>query len=330
MWYYIRHYFEHSFDHTHLRPLANAKGTINLRNLNYVQNAVAGQVLAEVLPLTKDVSPLPEKKFIRSEPTLPIGPNTAIDPENPHRLISTINGFVFYHNNQITVKHLLNVRRDVDLHTGNIAFVGDLAVHGDVHSEFELRANDILVKGIIEGAFLRSTGSIVGEGGFKGGQSGKIIADGNIRLAFAETGEIRAHGKVAVDGSCMHCNIYSGSDIVVQGRLLGGVARARKKVFVSTCVGLANDTQTQIILGEDPFLNRMLRKNKDEYQRVSNILESYEQLKEREQNANDQAFEKKIQTYCQEKRNLLQKHIRLKKTTGRKLFTKRRNAYCAG
>ena len=301
MWYYIRHYFEHSFDHTHLKPLADARGSINLRNLNYVQNAVKGQVLAEVLPLTKDMSPLPEKRFIRSEPTLPMGPNTAINPENPNQLISTINGFVFYNHNEITVKHLLNVRRDIDLHTGNIAFVGDLAVYGDVHSEFELRANNILVKGIIEGAFLRAVGSIVGEGGLKGGQSGKVIADGDIRLAFAETGEIRAQGKVAIDGSCMHCNIYSGSDVVVQGRLLGGVVRARKKVFVSSRAGLASDTQTQIILGEDPFIYRMLRKNEEEYQRVSSLLESYEKLIEHHKKANNHDFEKKYKLIAKKK-----------------------------
>lgn len=313
MWYYIRHYFEHSFDHTHLKPLADAKGRINLRNLNYVQNVVEGQVLAEVLPLTKDMSPLPEKRFIRSEPTLPVGPNTAIDPNNPHRLISTINGFVFYNNNEITVKHLLNVRRDIDLHTGNIAFVGDLAVHGDVHSEFELRANNILVKGIIEGAFLRAFGSIVGEGGLKGGQSGKVIADGDIRMAFAETGEIRAHGKVAIDGSCMHCNIYSGSDVVIHGRLLGGVVRAHKKVFVSTRAGFTSDTQTQIVLGEDPFIYRMLRKSEEEYNRVSSILEGYEQLLERYKKDDDRDFEKrykliakKKEIYCKQVHDLKQ------------------------
>ena len=293
MWYYIRHYFEQSFDHLHLRPVADSKGRINLRNLNYVQNVVKGQVLAELLPLTKDMASLPEKRFIRSDPTLPMGTNTALDPDNPNRLISTINGFVFYNNNEITVKHLLNVRRDVDLHTGNIAFVGDLAVYGDVHSGFELRANNIMVKGIIEGAFLRAAGSLVGEGGFKGGQSGKVIADGNIRLAFAETGEIRALGKVAIDGSCMHCNIYSGSDVVVQGRLSGGVLRARNKVFIANRIGLVSNTQTRIVLGEDPFIYRLLHKAQTEYQRVKTILDQYNQLRERIEETSNEAFEKK-------------------------------------
>ncbi len=282
MWYYIRHYFDPDFDYQHLKPITDSKGQVNMRNLNYVQNVVKGQVLAEILPLDNSVSPMPEKRFIMREAVLPAGANTMPDPENPHRLLAAQNGFVFYYNKQITIKHLLNVRRSVDMHTGNIAFVGDLVVHGDVASQFELRAGNVLVKGIIESAFIRSEGSIMGEGGFKGAQAGKLIADKDIRLAFAETGEIRAGHNIAIDGSCLHCNVFSGSNLLVQGRLAGGIIRARHKVYVSRRLGLPGTVLTRVVLGQNPFVYRMIKKLEKEQDRLTLKLYNLESLREKE------------------------------------------------
>ncbi|MBQ4133286.1 MAG: DUF342 domain-containing protein [Desulfovibrionaceae bacterium] len=289
MWYYIRHYFDPDFDYHHLKPVADSKGKVNMRNLNYVQNVVKGQVLAEILPLDHNTSPMPEKRFIMRNPVLPMGANTMVDPKTPHRLLAAQNGFVFYYNRQITIKHLLNVRRSIDMHTGNITFVGDLAVHGDVSSKFELRACNVLVKGIIESAVIRSEGSIVGEGGFKGSQTGKLIADRDVRLAFAETGEIRAGHNIAIDGSCLHCNIFSGANLLVQGRLAGGIIRARHKVYVSHRLGLPGTVLTRVVLGQNPFIYRSIKKLEKEQERLIQKMYNLEALHKKEQEKNGEA-----------------------------------------
>lgn len=308
MWYYIRHYFDPDFDHLHLKPIADSTGRVNLRNLNYVQNVVKGQVLAEVLPIAENMSPLPERRFIMREPILPAGANTEPDPKNPNRLLSSINGFVFYYNKEITVKHLLNVRRNIDLHTGNIVFVGDLAVHGNVTSEFELRANNVMVKGIIEAAFIRTNGSIIGEGGFKGSQEGKLIAEKDIRLAFAETGEIRAKDKVAIDGSCLHCNIYTGS-LMVRGRLAGGTIRARHKVYVAHQLGLISALPTMVVLGQDPFLFRLVRKIKKDQARLQEKMDKFEAVRFRMEEKGEEFIPDKNYLLVQKKLEVLQEKI---------------------
>ena len=308
MWYYIRHYFDPDFDHLHLKPTADSRGRVNLRNLNYVQNVVKGQVLAELLPITENMSPLPERRFIMRDPILPAGANTEIDPENPNRLLSSINGFVFYYNKEITVKHLLNVRRNRDLHTGNIVFVGDLAVHGDVTSEFELRANNVMVKGIIEAAFIRTIGSIIGKGGFKGSQEGKLIAEKDIRLAFAETGEIRARDKIAIDGSCLHCNIYTGN-LMVRGRLAGGTIRAKHKVYVAHQLGLMSALPTKVVLGQDPFVFHLLRKLKKNQTRLQEKMDKFELVRSRMEEKGEEFIPDRKYLLVQKKLEVLQKKI---------------------
>lgn len=313
MRYYIQHYFNPDFDHKQLKGITDSKGRINLRNLNYVQNVVKGQILAEVLPFDDTTVPVPEKRFTRDNPNLPVGSNTEIDPENPNRLIASINGYVFYHDKKITVKHLLNIRRNIDLHTGNIAFVGDIAVFGDVNSQFELRAANVVVKGIIEGAFIRTNGSIVGEGGFKGSSEGKLIAEKDVRVAFAETGYIRAMGKIVVDGSCLHCNMLSNKDIVVRGRLAGGTARAMRRIYVSSRIGLNSNIPTNIILGQNPLIHHLISKCEIGLGRLAKKQERYNTLRDLH-GPNDEQFEKacrlvdkKIQIFNKEQIEL--KHL---------------------
>lgn len=49
--YYLQHYFMPDFNHKHLRPVAMADGNTSAHYLGYVQNVVAGQVLAELVYL---------------------------------------------------------------------------------------------------------------------------------------------------------------------------------------------------------------------------------------------------------------------------------------
>ncbi len=200
--YYLKHYFMPDFNHKRLRPMAMADGSTAMHYLGYVQNVVAGQVLAELMPLNgipegyapKDEAPGPDfaqahsagvdaslpipaangypeqadvaatledeekeywdflqnldrmdPRFVYNKPVFPLGPNCGRDPENPNRIIALANGYCFYHQGLITVKKLLNVRQDVDFHTGNITFVGDIVVHGDVHPGFSVTGGSVLI-----------------------------------------------------------------------------------------------------------------------------------------------------------------------------------------
>ena len=151
---YLQHYFNPDFDYLQLQPIVSVKGQADLYNLGYVQNVVKGQVIAEMIPLEAIENPIP--RFVLEQEKFPQGPNTYIDPAYPHYLLSDVNGYVFYYNGKISVKKVLNVRSNVDFHTGNIAFVGDVMVHKDVKAGFQLQANTIIINGMVEGGEVRS------------------------------------------------------------------------------------------------------------------------------------------------------------------------------
>ena len=263
--YYIRHYFNPDMDHNALKPYASSDGRADRHNLGYVQNVISGQVLAELVPATElGNTPLNSlnPRFLLSEATLPQGPYTRVDPNYPQYLLADANGYVFYHEGLITVKKLLNVRRDVDFTTGNIFFVGDMAVHGNVRAGFDIQANRILIKGMVEGGVVRARGDLAMHGGVRGGVSARCLltSGGNIRLPFAEKAELRANQAIYIERTCLHATVFAGTNLVVKDRLQGGVIHARSIIYVANQLGTPTAAPTAIFLGYNAPRFRQLEK----------------------------------------------------------------------
>lgn len=279
--YFLKHYFDPYYDYLNPTPKVDAEGHADNFSLGYVHNVVKGQILAEMIAFDESSPPpgaLKDPNMVFAEAALPQGDNTALDPENPLRLISTINGYVYYNLGRIHTKRILNMRNGINFHTGNVVFVGDISVHDVIQSGFELRAGgNVIAKKLIGGAFIRAIGGILGESGFKGSDIGRLISTKDIRLAFAENGKIRTRGTLVVDGSCLHCSLYC-TDAVVRGRLHGGKAFIKNILYVTHRLGNEGATPTEVIMGQDPELYRNAMKIESEVRRLTDLLIEYQAL----------------------------------------------------
>ncbi|QJT08840.1 DUF342 domain-containing protein [Oceanidesulfovibrio marinus] len=249
--YYIRHHFDPHFDYHRLCPRERLDGGVDHYDLGYVQNVKQDQLLAEIVDLDEAGSDI-EQRFVVDEPVLPAGENTKLDPENPRRLLAAVNGYVFCDNGHIHVHDILNVRRDVDFHTGNINFLGDMIVHGAVRTGFSLKARNIKVLDIIGGADLTAHGSILAQGGIKGQKKASLTAQKDMRVAFCENAQLTAGRHIRVDGSAMHCQLSASGNILVDGRLQGGRVVTGRILFVREILGGGVGTTTSLVLGQDP------------------------------------------------------------------------------
>lgn len=253
MTYYLHHYFDPFFDHTKLVPAVESRGRVDHHCLEYVQNVVSGQVIAELVPIADD-SDVIDTRFLQESPTLPAGPNTVINPENDKQLLAAHHGYVFYYEGLISVKKLLNIRGPVDFHTGNVIFINDLCVEGVVKTGFELQARNILTQDIVEGANIRALNDFIAEQGIKGAKNALIDAGGNIRVAFCENCELRSGQDILIQGSALHTQISLNGSLVVKGRLQGGKVYANNMVYVAEQLGGGINTATSIIMGYPPSL----------------------------------------------------------------------------
>lgn len=261
MQYYLRHYFNPDFDHQAAKP-GGGLGTdenADVYSLGYAQNVIAGQILAEIVPLS-EAGPNPDSRFILEEERFPAGANTKIDPAYPRYLLSAVKGYVFYNAGRITVKKLLNVRQDISFRTGNIFFVGDMAVHGSVRSGFSVQADNIRILGMVEGGVVRARRDLMIEGGARGGSGkhGLVSAGNKLSTPFAEKIEVRSRGNMAIEKYCLYSSVYAGANMVVKGQLYGCTINAFGSVYVGTQLGNRAALPTQIYLGYDPLAMRQL------------------------------------------------------------------------
>ncbi len=255
MKFFLKHHFDPDFNHLDIKPKERGNERVDHLNRDYVQNVVNGQVLAELVPIADEEIPRHDSRFIRDQPVFPGGANTGSDPQNPKLLLATANGYVYYDpNGLISVKTLLNVRRDVDYTTGNISFVGDVVIHGSVRSGFKVKGRNILVKGPVEAATLEASQSIQVEAGIKGDHRAELKAKNSIKVRFCENALLSAGKNLLVEGACLHCKLLVGNAMAVGDRLIGGEVVCQRLVRVGDQLGGGLSTSTTVTLGYDPFL----------------------------------------------------------------------------
>jgi len=242
-----------------IKPRVDEKGNVNYHDLGLIYNVQKGQPLAERKPPNEGVAGIdvcgqeivPKRgKDIR----LPKGKNTVYD-EQERILYATIDGNVVMVNNKVMVEPVLNIAGNVDYSSGDIDFVGDVVVRGNINSGFKVRAQgDIEVNGFIEAAEVLAGGNILVKGGITAAFKGHVKAEGNICVRFVENSIVEAGGDVIVREGIMQSNIKAGGSVRVNARkaiIVGGHIQAREEVE-SKVLGSPLATQTIVEVGIDP------------------------------------------------------------------------------
>lgn len=255
-----------------LKPVVLEDGRVDYKNLESVENVVKGQLLAVKVP------PKPEKdgrtvtgKIVKAykpkDPKIPAGKNTYLS-EDGMKLFAACDGHVVYENGKVVVYPVFTRHGDVDYSIGNIEFVGDVIIVGNVLPDFKVKAGGNLeVHKLVEGGFLEAEGNIVIKGGVFGRGKSLIKAKGDIFLKFADQATLEAKGNVIADESVINCKVIAGGSVIAKGRkgvIVGGEIYAGDLVDV-TQLGSDLGVRTYVEVGVDPAL-------KEEYAQVNSEL----------------------------------------------------------
>lgn len=267
-------------------------GTIDFRNLDLINNVKKGEVLVtkkEPEPGTpgkkvtgEEISPPKPKKV-----ELPRGKNTEVDED---KLVAKIEGQVVKERKKVSVLPIHEVQGDVDFSTGNIDFVGNVLVKGDVQEGFEVVAEgNIEIKGKVSGAHVKAGGEVIIHKGFIGKDKGQVEAKGDIKIKFVENGNVVGRSDVYVDDAIMHSKIEAGNSIFLgkgKGLIVGGKCRATK-IIEAKVIGSTLATTTLVEVGIDPETKEKIANLKEELQKcqenktkAKKALELLKKLKE--------------------------------------------------
>ena len=241
-------------------------GNVDYRAQNYVQIIHTGDVLCEAIAPTPGedgidvlgtVIPAKEGK----EAKLLLGQNTVLS-EDKTKVIASMEGHLRFQEGKFHVKPTFHVPGDVDFNVGNIDFLGDVHVKGDVREGFVIKATGtVTVEGLVEGAIIEADGDVIISNGILGDDKAVIKAGGLVQAEYIENCIVYAGESVrgsSIVGSHINCD---GTIIVRSGRgtIVGGHLVAARKIDAKA-IGSRAERLTSLSIGQLPYI----RKRKEE------------------------------------------------------------------
>ncbi len=228
-------------------------GTINFRNLNNVINVKKDAVLCHIIPPLAgkdgtDVYGNPVKYRPGRNVSFNYGNNTYIS-EDGLKLLASTDGCVEYKNEKVFVESVYRVN-NVDNSTGNIDFIGSVVINGDVKAGFSVAAKgDIKIRGMVEGAYIKSDGEVVISKGMNGMGKGSIYAKGNVTSKYIENASIVSEKCIYAE-ALINSDVKAGESIILRGSnaaIIGGASQAEDMIYAKT-IGSKTNPETNITI----------------------------------------------------------------------------------
>ncbi len=255
-------YIEDFFERTVKQKFAeNEHGKVDYFNLNLVQNIEKDEVICQIIPPVEGVPgrTVQDKEIAcrtGKTVTLPKGQNTKVS-EDGMKLQAVKSGRLEFNGHNFQVKSVLEINGNVDFSTGNINFVGDVHIHGDVSSGFTVRTvGDITIDGVVEAAEIEAGGDLIVAKGISGDSRAVIKAHHNIYAMYMENCTVHSRENIQTD-CIVNCDVYCDGEIQVRsgkGTVVGGRIRAARGIH-SMIVGSKSESVTYIYLGGQPCAN---------------------------------------------------------------------------
>ena len=152
--------------------------------------------------------------------------------DNGAEIVATLAGHAVVLGDQISVSSIYQVRGDVGVATGHVAFVGSVVVRGDVRPGYKVQADgDVEIHGNVNGGTVEAGGNVSVRYGIL--SQARVVAAGTVRAKFVEYADVRAGAEVWVSDGIVQSNITAGTTIEVLGRygsVVGGHVFAQELV----------------------------------------------------------------------------------------------------
>ncbi len=261
----------------HAVPTLKADGSVDFFNLNTINHCKKGDLLAQIIPEDPgecgcNVAGVQIKPRNVKRATLRFGKNVLLS-EDRLSISSQVDGCVSLVDDQVFVSDLYEVE-NVDNSTGNIEFEGSVQVNGNVCSGFSVIAQgNVIVNGVVEGAFIRADGDIVITRGMNGMSRGRLEAGGNIIAKFLENSSANAVGYVSAE-SILHSKVMAGTEINVTGRrgfVTGGHVCAGYKISAKN-LGANLGASTLVEVGVNPGLKAEYQTLQEELLEIQKVI----------------------------------------------------------
>lgn len=276
---YVDYKFE--TDVSKIKAQTSESGNINFKELNQIQNVIAGQTLAVYVAATRGkvgktlFGHILEAKDGRNTP-ITLGKNVEFARDKVTILAST-NGLVKLDCDKITVEPVLTVDA-VNIKSGNINnFLGTVIVKGNVEDGYDIKASgDIDIGGTVGKSRIEAGGNIVIHQGVFGKDEGFIKCGKSLWGKFIQATKIEVEENLIATDSLMNCEVTAMKNIVLFGKkaqITGGTYFATEEICAKT-IGSAGGADTVLSVGIDPRAKKRLEELQESQANLMKELES--------------------------------------------------------
>lgn len=235
----------------------DARGYVDFKNLGIVRNITKGTLIAKI---TKETQGQPGIN-VRNEPINPkpgvpakvtFAENIAISDDGL-TVVATADGNLTFKSGRFSVQTILKFDGDIDVATGNIDFIGEIVIRGDVREGFSVNSGkSITIYGGAFGSKITAAENIL----IRNGAIGSILtAGGTIEIDFGENSKINCT-KLLKTRSLFFCDSFCNGEINVtsgNGSIVGGKTVSTMNVFANN-IGSRNYTPTLVVIGDNAIM----------------------------------------------------------------------------
>jgi uncharacterized protein (DUF342 family) len=239
-----------------LKPVLDDHGKADYKNVDNIHQVKKGDVLAVKVPA--DPGTEGRDIFGKAQPVQPgkdiqfkLGANTTVSA-NGLELQAAVSGFVYHQAGAVCVGVTYVLQGDVDFHTGNLHYLGDIQVLGNVTDGFTVEAEgNITVEGTVEGANVISRASgVTVKSGVYGHGKGLISAKTFVNVQSAQDIRIECpDGTVDVAMGLRNCQVTASAVNAAHPAcsVVGGEIRAYGNVAIASLGGEGCHTHVRIL-----------------------------------------------------------------------------------
>ncbi|PRR79379.1 hypothetical protein CLLI_08590 [Clostridium liquoris] len=160
--------YKFSMDSTLKKLAEDEQGNVDFKSIGSVESVKEGDIIAKKVPGTpgKDGKNILGKvKKHKSGKRIQLRTADGCSLKGGNTVIATIEGKPCVRNNVFYVYKVHEVKTDVDLKTGDVKFVGDILVHGNVKEGMKiLSGNSIIIKKQVDRSIIKGKGDIIIDG----------------------------------------------------------------------------------------------------------------------------------------------------------------------
>jgi uncharacterized protein (DUF342 family) len=255
----------------------NEQGNVNYRELGLFKSVLKGTVIADITPpeagvpgidvLGREIVPNPVTKA-----SFTIGVGTVLSDDG-RRIIAAFDGVINYEKSAFVVRRDLNIKADIDFNTGNIKFLGNINIRGNVGEGFKVEStggNIVIYGAVFSGAEIKAAGNITLN---QVSNHAVIRAGGNINAAFCEYCDLFADGDITAQ-TLVLSTVYCGGTLICKGKggLVGGHYIILSGAVINGNVGSPHYPQTEILLGNNTVLADERERLQKEIARTENEI----------------------------------------------------------